>query len=101
MVTFNSISNYTAIVYPTVKFLCTCKYVNHCLVAVVDIGEGGVIWCFEEGVFNQEFTEKVEGKKIESPCIAARGSMGTMDCLEVFIVLSSNFGVDFCAYYDF
>ena len=101
MVALNSISNYTAIAYPTVQFLRACEYVNHCLVAVADIGEGGVVWCVEEGVFNLEFMRKVEGKKIGSPCIAAWGAMRTKDCLEVFIVSSSNFGVDVSAYDDF
>ena len=100
MVAFNSISNYTAIAYPTVKILCAFKYVNHCLVSVVDIGDGGVVWCVEEGVFNSEFMGKGEGKKIGSPCIAAWGAMGTKDCLEVFIVFSSNVGVDVSAHYD-
>jgi hypothetical protein len=34
------------------KIFCACKDIDHCFVAVLDIGEGRVIGCVEEGIFN-------------------------------------------------
>jgi hypothetical protein len=41
-----------AVAYSAVEAFCACKYVNHCLVSIIDISEGGVNWCIKEGVFN-------------------------------------------------
>jgi hypothetical protein len=34
------------------KISGTCKYIDHRFGAVLDIGEGRVIWCVKEGIFN-------------------------------------------------
>ncbi len=39
---------------------CTSKYVYHCFVSVVDIGEGGVIGCIEKSILYPEFMGEVK-----------------------------------------
>ncbi len=97
MITVNAIVNCAAVEYSAVKLFCTCKYSNHCLVTVFGIGEGGMGWRIKEGILNTEFMREVEGEEIGSTRVAARGAMRTKNCLEVFTILSSNFGVDVSA----
>jgi hypothetical protein len=94
MVTFHSIINCAAVAYSAVKLFCTCKDINHCLVTIFDIGEGGVVWRIKEGIVNTEFMGEIEGEEIGSTRVAARGAMRTKDYLEFFTILLSNFGID-------
>jgi hypothetical protein len=97
MITVNAIINCVAVVYSAVKLFCTCKYINHCLVTVFGIGEGDMGWRIKEGILNTEFMREVEGEEIGSMRVAARGAMRTKNCLEVFTISLSNFGVDVSA----
>jgi hypothetical protein len=92
MVAFHSIINCAAVAYSAVKLFCTCKDINHCLVTIFDIGEGGVVWRIKEGILNAEYMGEGEGEEIGSTPVAARETMRTKDCLEFFTVSSSNFG---------
>jgi hypothetical protein len=97
MITVNNIVNCAAVAYSSVKLFCTCKYIDHCLVTVFGIGEGGMGWHIKEGILNTEFMRELEGEEIGSMHVAARGAMWTKNCLEVFTILSSKFGVDVSA----
>ncbi len=94
MITVNAIVNCAAVAYSAVKLFCTCKYIDHCLVTVFGIGEGGMGWHIKEGILNMEFMREVEGEEIGSMRVAARVAMRTKNCLEVFTILLSNFGID-------
>jgi hypothetical protein len=64
------------------------------LVTVFGIGEGGMGWRIKEGILNMEFMREVEVKEIGPTCVAVRGAMRTKNCLEIFTISLSNFGVD-------
>jgi hypothetical protein len=83
-----------AVAYLAVKNFNTCKYINHCLITIFDIGESTMVWRTKEGIFNTEFMGEVEGEKIGATRVAARGAMRTKNCLEFFTVLLSDFGID-------
>ena len=95
--TVNAILICAAVAYSAVKLFCTCKYIDHCLVTNFGIGEGGMGWRIKEGILNTEFMREVEKEEIGSMRVAARGVMRTKNCLEVFTILLSNFGVDVSA----
>ncbi len=97
MITVDATINCAAVAYSAVTLFCTCKYINHCLVTIFGIGEGVMGWCIKEGILNTEFMREVEGEEIGSTRFAARGAMRTKNCLEVFTILSSNFGIDVSA----
>jgi hypothetical protein len=83
-----------AVAYPTVEIFGTCKYINHCLVAIFDIGEGSLVRCIKEGIFNAKFVGEIEGEEVGTMCVAMLRAMRTKNWLEFFTVLLSNFGID-------
>ena len=52
MVAFDSICDSMTVVHSAVKFFGACKDIDHCFIAVLDIGEGRVVGCVKEGIFN-------------------------------------------------
>jgi hypothetical protein len=80
--------------YPTIDILCTCKCINHCLIAIFDIGEGSVVQCIKEGVFNAKFVGEIEGEEVGTTCVVTRRAMRTKNWLGFFAVLLSDFGID-------
>ena len=94
MVAFNSLCNRRAVAYLTVEIFWTCKYINHCLITIFDIGEGSVVRCIKEGIFNVEFVGEIEGEEVGTTCVATLQAIRTKNWPEFFTVLSSNFGID-------
>jgi hypothetical protein len=58
MITVDAIVNCVAVAYSAVKLLCTCKYIDHCLVTVFGIGEGGMGWRIKEGILDASRLER-------------------------------------------
>jgi hypothetical protein len=73
VVAFNSLRNRVAVAYLAVKIFSSCKYINHCLITIFDIGESSMVWHIREGIFNTEFMGEVEGEEIGATRVAARG----------------------------
>ena len=82
------------IAYSAMKILGACKYINHSLIAIFDVGKGGMLGCIEEGIFYAEFMRKVEGEEVGAACVASRATMRTKHCLEFFTIATSDFGID-------
>jgi hypothetical protein len=94
MVTFHPICDSAAIGYSAVKLFGARKYVDHGPITIFDIGESGVGWRIEKGIFDAKFVGEVEGEKVGSTCVESGGTIGAKDCFEFFTVVSSNFGID-------
>jgi hypothetical protein len=94
MVTFHPICDSAATVYSAVKLFGTCKYFDHGLITIFDIGESGVSRRIKKGIIDKKFMGEVEGEKVGSTCVASGGTMRAKDCFEFFAVASSNFDID-------
>ena len=60
MITFDSLRGCAAVAHTAVKIFCTCKNVYHCLVVVLDVGEGGMVGCIEKGILDSEFVGEIK-----------------------------------------
>ena len=76
------------------KFPGTHKDVEHFLITVINVGEGGVVGCIEERIFNTKFMRKEEVEEIGATCVLSLGSVWTEYCFEFITVAMPNLGVN-------
>ena len=91
MVTFDSVSNYPAVMYLAMKLFCTCKDVNHGAITVFDVGEGGMIRCVKKGIFDSELVGNVQVEQVGASCVAAGGTIGSKNIFLLIAVAWPNF----------
>jgi hypothetical protein len=60
VIAFNTICDSSAIVDMAIKLLCAGKDVNHSAVTIANVGEGAMMICIDEGVFNSKVVRQIE-----------------------------------------
>ena len=81
----------------TVERFCARKDIYHCLVAVVDGGEGGMLGRIKKGILNPELVQKVAHEEVGTACVASGRAMRSKHGFKFFTVYVSNFCIDISA----